>query len=41
MARIYISSTYEDLVAYREALYKTLRQMGHDAIAMEDYVASD
>ncbi|ETR68849.1 MAG: hypothetical protein OMM_04315 [Candidatus Magnetoglobus multicellularis str. Araruama] len=41
MAKIYISSTFKDLNAHREAVYKTLRQWGHDAIAMEDYVASD
>jgi hypothetical protein len=41
MAKIYISSTFKDLNAHREAIYKTLRQWGHDAIAMEDYVASD
>jgi len=41
MAKIYISSTFEDLIDHREAVYKTLRQWGHDAIAMEDYVASD
>jgi len=39
--RIYISSTYEDLKDYREVVYRTLRQMGHDVIAMEDYVAGD
>ena len=41
MARIYVSSTYADLAAYREVVYKALRQMGHDVIAMEDYVSSD
>ncbi len=41
MAKIYISSTYNDLKDYREAVYHTLRQMGHDVIAMEDYVATD
>jgi len=41
MAKIYISSTYIDLKDHREAVYRTLRQWGHDAIAMEDYVASD
>ena len=38
MARIYISSTYEDL-EYREAVYRALRKMGHDVISMEYYVA--
>ena len=41
MARIYISSTYNDLKDYREVVYRTLRQLAHDAVAMEDYVASD
>jgi hypothetical protein len=41
MAKIYISSTYSDLIEYRDAVYKSLRKMGHDVIAMEDYVASD
>ena len=41
MAKIYISSTYSDLAAYREQVYQVLRQMRHDAIGMEDYVATD
>jgi hypothetical protein len=41
MARIYVSSTYTDLRQHREAVYKTLRKLGHDAVAMEDYVATD
>ena len=41
MPKIYISSTYEDLKDYRESVYKTLRQMKHDVVAMEDYLASD
>ena len=41
MAKIYISSTYNDLIEYRDTVYKSLRKMGHDVIAMEDYVASD
>src|SRR5712692_4377955 len=41
VAKIYLSSTYSDLKAYREAVYHTLRQMRHDVIAMEDYVAAD
>lgn len=39
--RIYISSTYSDLHECREQVYRTLRQLGHDVIAMEDYVATD
>jgi len=41
MAKIYLSSTYEDLIDYRKAVYDILRKMGHDVIAMEDYVATD
>jgi formylglycine-generating enzyme required for sulfatase activity len=41
MAKIYVSSTYADLKAHRETVYRTLRQLGHDVIAMEDYVAAD
>jgi tetratricopeptide (TPR) repeat protein len=41
MARIYVSSTYGDLKDYREKAYRVLRQLGHDPIAMEDYVATD
>jgi len=35
MAKIYISSTYQDLIAFREAVYRALRRMRHDVIAME------
>jgi hypothetical protein len=41
VSSIYISSTYSDLQESREAVYRVLRKMGHDAIAMEDYVATD
>jgi len=40
LRKIYLSSTYEDLDAYRDAVYRTLRQMRHDVISMEDYGAS-
>ena len=30
MAKIYISSTFEDLKDYRAAAYRTLRQMQHE-----------
>ena len=40
MTKVYISSTYGDLKEYREAVYRTLRRMGYDAVAMEDYVAT-
>src|SRR5262245_16992236 len=41
MAKIYVSSTHSDLKEYREAIYKALRALRQDVIAMEDYVASD
>jgi len=41
VAKIYISSTYEDLKDCRKAVYDVLRKMRHDVIAMEDYVATD
>jgi hypothetical protein len=33
-------STYGDLKDHREHVYRTLRQLNHDVIAMEDYVAA-
>lgn len=41
MAKIYLSSSYQDLVACREAVYRTLRKVRHDVLSMEDYPASD
>ncbi|MBF0452071.1 MAG: DUF4062 domain-containing protein [Candidatus Magnetomorum sp.] len=41
MAKIYISSTFEDLKVYRQSVSDVLKQLGHEVIAMEDYVASD
>jgi len=41
MARIYISSTYSDLKEFRERVYRALRKLDHDVIAMEDYAAAD
>jgi hypothetical protein len=41
MAKIYISSTFGDLKEFREEVYRALRQMRHDVVAMEDYAASD
>jgi hypothetical protein len=41
VARIYVSSTYADLAQHREQVYRALRELGHDVIAMEDYLASD
>ena len=41
MSRVYVSSTFEDLKEHRECVYRQLRRVGHDVIAMEDYVAQD
>lgn len=41
MATIYLSSTYEDLKEFRNAVYEALRKAGHQVTAMEDYVAAD
>ena len=41
MKKIYISSTFSDLVEYRRVLYEQLRSLRLDPIAMEDYVAAD
>ena len=37
--KVYISSTYQDLIEPRAAVDRTLRRMGHDVIGMEQYVA--
>ncbi len=39
MARIYVSSTSEDLKQCRAAVLSALRRMRHDVVAMEDYTA--
>lgn len=39
--KVYISSTYKDLVECRHVVYRVVRMMGYDSIAMEDYVADD
>lgn len=41
MARIYVSSTFNDLKEYREAVRQTLRRLGHEDVAMEYYMAED
>ncbi len=41
MTKIYVSSTYTDLIEHRQQVYDILRQMRYDVIAMEDYVAAD
>jgi hypothetical protein len=37
--KVYLSSTYQDLVDHRAAVDRTLRRMGHDVIGMEQYIA--
>lgn len=40
MARIYISSTYDDLKKEREAAAQAVRRLGHQPVCMENYVAA-
>ena len=40
-ARIYLSSTYEDLKDHRRVAFEMLRKAGYEVVAMEDYVARD
>jgi hypothetical protein len=37
--RIYVSSTFNDLKVHRAACIRVLRQLGHEVVSMEDYVA--
>ena len=39
--KIYLSSTFADLEHHRERVYRELRSLRHDVVAMEDYVAAD
>ena len=41
MAKFYISSTYKDLLDERAAAARAVRRLGHQEIAMEDYVAGE
>ncbi|MDH4078879.1 MAG: DUF4062 domain-containing protein [Nitrospira sp.] len=41
LIRVYISSTYMDLVPYRDAVVRNLRKTGQIIVSMEDYTASD
>ena len=41
MTTVYISSTYRDLVQYREATAKTLHEMNKVVVSMENYTASE
>ncbi len=38
---IYISSTYSDLMDERKAAARAVSKLGHTAVAMEDYTATD
>lgn len=39
--RVYLSSTYEDLKTYREAVFAGLAKAGLEVARMEDYTAAD
>ena len=41
MAKIFVSSTFKDLKDYREKVQLLIRQMNHEDVAMEYYVAED
>jgi hypothetical protein len=41
VARVFISSTFEDLKDHREAVYVGLRRLGHEFVAVEDWVATE
>lgn len=41
MSRIYISSSFRDLVEHRKAAAAAIRSLGRHPVAMEDYVALD
>ena len=40
MAKIYISSTFQDLIEYRKSVAHALRTTRHQVISMEEYVAA-
>lgn len=39
--RVFLSSTYKDLVSYREAAIETTRRFGWLSVAMEDFLSQD
>jgi tetratricopeptide (TPR) repeat protein len=39
--RVYLSSTYQDLIEFRRKVAETLTKLGYEVIGMEGYVASD
>jgi hypothetical protein len=38
--RVFVSSSFEDLQEYRIAAIRALRQLVHEVVAMEDFVAA-
>jgi hypothetical protein len=38
--RVFVSSTFEDLREYRAAAIRSLRQLGHEVVAMEEFTAA-
>lgn len=41
MSKVYVSSTFVDLLDFREKVKLVLRRMGHEDVAMEYYIAED
>jgi hypothetical protein len=41
MTKVFVSSTYDDLVGYRDVVQKVIRQAGAVAVGMEDFGARD
>jgi hypothetical protein len=41
MTQLYLSSTYQDLIEYRKAVYQVLRELRHDVLQLEHYTAGD
>ncbi len=38
--KIFISSTYGDLIEQRKVVHDTIRKMGYESIRMEDFAAN-
>jgi hypothetical protein len=41
MTKVFVSSTYSDLIPYRDVVQKVIRQAGAVAVGMEDLGARD
>jgi Domain of unknown function (DUF4062) len=41
MTKVFVSSTYSDLIPYRDVVHKVIRQAGAVAVGMEDFGARD